>query len=142
VLNAPEEKEMTSVEEITERMSGNIRTLQLCFRLVASVHVLYHAKFGARLRLGLGFELLEAHRRTPHMFPSRPAFLLYTSLVVLVSAYLIWVVAPKSGSRNIFVYVTICSIVGSVSVVGVKVRNEEPGRAQCSFFFWGCSSIR
>eukprot|EP00730_Choanoeca_flexa_P015318 TRINITY_DN7011_c0_g1_i4.p1 TRINITY_DN7011_c0_g1~~TRINITY_DN7011_c0_g1_i4.p1 ORF type:complete len:401 (+),score=107.39 TRINITY_DN7011_c0_g1_i4:155-1357(+) len=72
VVNAPEEKEIESVSEITDEMGSNV------------------------------------------------AFQLYAIAVVLGSLYLIYFVAPRIGKRNIFVYVTICSIVGSLSVIGVK----------------------
>jgi len=47
-------------------------------------------------------------------------FQAYVSFVLVASVYLIWFVADKIGKKNILVYVTICSIVGSVSVIGVK----------------------
>lgn len=66
----------------------------------------------------------------PTSFPSLPrptptAFQLYTALVVGTSIYLIWFVAPKHGRRNILIYVIICSIIGSISVIGVKVAQEK-----------------
>ncbi|EDQ84992.1 uncharacterized protein MONBRDRAFT_34446 [Monosiga brevicollis MX1] len=72
VVNAPEEKQVTSVQEITDQMFNNI------------------------------------------------PFQLYASAVILGAIYMIYFVAPRIGKRNIFVYVFICSIVGSLSVIGVK----------------------
>eukprot|EP00045_Choanoeca_perplexa_P006873 m.59932 g.59932 ORF g.59932 m.59932 type:complete len:396 (+) comp13829_c0_seq2:162-1349(+) len=72
VVNAPEEKQVESVQEITDEMGSNL------------------------------------------------AFQFYAACVLLGSLYLIYFVAPRIGKRNIFVYVTICSIVGSISVIGVK----------------------
>ncbi|EGD82546.1 magnesium transporter NIPA3 [Salpingoeca rosetta] len=72
VLNAPEEKEVSSVSEITDQMFDNA------------------------------------------------PFLGYAVCVILLSLYLIFIVAPKHGKRNIFVNITICSVVGSLSVIGVK----------------------
>lgn len=87
VLNVPEERQVNSVEEITDEMFSNIRMLEF-WLFVNSLH---------------------------------SAFQLYAIAVILSTIYLIYVVAPVHGRRNIFVYVTICSIVGSISVIGVKV---------------------
>lgn len=56
------------------------------------------------------------------------AFLGYAVCVILLSVYLIFVVAPKHGKRNIFVNLTICSVVGSLSVIGVKVSSDRQAR--------------
>ena len=37
-----------------------------------------------------------------------------------VILYLIFSVAPKHGNSNIFVYLAICSLIGSLSVMSVK----------------------
>ena len=49
-------------------------------------------------------------------------FLLYCTTALGVILYLIFSVAPKHGNSNIFVYLAICSLIGSLSVMSVKVR--------------------
>jgi len=72
VMNAPEEQEVKSIDEIIMRMETN-----------------------------LGFHL-------------------YAFFVVCVTSVLIFHYSPLYGRTNVFVYVTICSLVGSISVIGVK----------------------
>ncbi|KAK9837234.1 hypothetical protein WJX81_000514 [Elliptochloris bilobata] len=50
----------------------------------------------------------------------QPAFLLYSVLVTSAIVYLIWHVAPVHGNSSIFVYIGICSLIGSLSVMSVK----------------------
>ena len=50
------------------------------------------------------------------------AFLLYSMLVISAIVYLIWYVAPVHGNSSIFVYLGICSLIGSLSVMSVKAR--------------------
>ena len=47
-------------------------------------------------------------------------FLLYSSIVIGLSIYLIFWVAPLKGQTNILVYIAICSLIGSLTVVGCK----------------------
>ena len=46
---------------------------------------------------------------------------MYIIMVTAVSCYLIAWVAPTHGTTNVFIYVGICSLVGSLSVMSVKV---------------------
>mmetsp|Transcript_56037 Transcript_56037/g.177567 ORF Transcript_56037/g.177567 Transcript_56037/m.177567 type:complete len:342 (+) Transcript_56037:128-1153(+) len=50
----------------------------------------------------------------------QPEFMCYVTFVMAVVIVLIFHVAPKHGSNNIFVYVGICSLVGSLSVMSCK----------------------
>jgi len=50
----------------------------------------------------------------------QPAFLLYCLVVLVVSLVFIYVLSPKYGKKSPVVYLTICSLVGSVSVMGIK----------------------
>lgn len=50
----------------------------------------------------------------------QPAFLLYVFSVTVFALVMIYKVAPKYGRRNPMVYVSICSTVGSVSVMSIK----------------------
>ncbi|KAJ6125623.1 hypothetical protein N7471_012940 [Penicillium samsonianum] len=50
----------------------------------------------------------------------QPFFLLYCVCVAILAIYIIWKVAPVQGRTNPLVYISICSSVGSVSVMSVK----------------------
>ncbi|NWI68428.1 NIPA2 protein, partial [Todus mexicanus] len=47
-------------------------------------------------------------------------FVVFATLVVIVSLILIFVVGPRHGQTNILVYITICSVIGALSVSCVK----------------------
>lgn len=48
------------------------------------------------------------------------AFVVFATLVVIVSLILIFVVGPRHGQTNILVYITVCSVIGALSVSCVK----------------------
>lgn len=48
------------------------------------------------------------------------AFLIYCAAVVVFSIVMIYKVSPKYGKKNPLIYLSICSTVGSVSVMSVK----------------------
>ncbi|KAL0085256.1 magnesium transporter [Phycomyces blakesleeanus] len=50
----------------------------------------------------------------------QPAFMTYCAMVVIVSLIMIYLVVPRYGKKNPFVYISICSLVGSVSVMSIK----------------------
>lgn len=47
-------------------------------------------------------------------------FLLYALFSISVSIYLIFAIAPQYGQSNILVYIAICSLIGSLSVMACK----------------------
>lgn len=47
-------------------------------------------------------------------------FVVFATLIVIVSLILIFVVGPRHGQTNILVYITICSVIGALSVSCVK----------------------
>lgn len=53
-------------------------------------------------------------------YATRPGFLFYVFTVAVFSLVMIYYVAPKYGRRNPIVYISICSVVGSVSVMAIK----------------------
>lgn len=57
---------------------------------------------------------------------SRPpaAFVFYALFAITVIVFLIYYVAPTHGTTNIFVYLGICSLAGSLSVMSCKVRGS------------------
>jgi hypothetical protein len=50
----------------------------------------------------------------------RPGFLIYMIGIIAISLYLIYKVGPVYGKTHMLVYITICSLVGSISVMAVK----------------------
>ena len=50
----------------------------------------------------------------------QPTFLMYALSVLIISVTLVWGIAPKHGHSNILVYIAICSLVGSLSVMSIK----------------------
>ncbi|KAJ3899735.1 magnesium transporter NIPA-domain-containing protein [Lentinula edodes] len=50
----------------------------------------------------------------------QPGFLLYVFTVLVFSMVMIYVVAPRYGKSNPLVFISICSVVGSVSVMSIK----------------------
>ncbi|EGU11121.1 hypothetical protein RTG_02921 [Rhodotorula toruloides ATCC 204091] len=50
----------------------------------------------------------------------QPGFMFYAFFVTCFSLYMIYKVAPKHGNKNPLVYLSICSLVGSISVMAVK----------------------
>ncbi|ORZ31200.1 magnesium transporter, partial [Catenaria anguillulae PL171] len=50
----------------------------------------------------------------------QPGFIFYAVVVTFASGWLIYKVAPKHGKENMLVYISICSLVGSISVMAVK----------------------
>eukprot|EP00038_Savillea_parva_P026892 m.56665 g.56665 ORF g.56665 m.56665 type:complete len:398 (+) comp7693_c2_seq2:98-1291(+) len=54
------------------------------------------------------------------MMKTNLTFQLYTLLVASGVLVLIYDYAPRFGKTNVFVYVSVCSLVGSISVIGVK----------------------
>jgi len=49
-----------------------------------------------------------------------PGFLSYAGVVILGSAAVAWFVAPKYGKKSMLIYLTICSLVGGLSVVATQ----------------------
>ncbi|ORX33947.1 magnesium transporter NIPA-domain-containing protein [Kockovaella imperatae] len=53
-------------------------------------------------------------------YASQTSFLLYITFVTIFSTYMIFKVAPIHGTKNPMVYLSICSLVGSVSIMAIK----------------------
>ncbi|KAG9156366.1 hypothetical protein Leryth_009226 [Lithospermum erythrorhizon] len=50
----------------------------------------------------------------------QPAFLLYTASAVAITLVLVLYCEPRSGQSNIMVYIGVCSIIGSLTVMSIK----------------------
>lgn len=63
------------------------------------------------------------------------------SLVIVSCLVIVWKVAPKYGKKHMLVYITICSLIGSLSVVATQglgaaiVRNITTGTPQFNHWF-------
>lgn len=51
---------------------------------------------------------------------AQPAFVAYLLFVITLSTVSIFWLEPKYGATNVFVYITICSVIGSLSVMAAK----------------------
>uniref|UniRef100_A0A3Q3JZ00 NIPA magnesium transporter 2 n=1 Tax=Monopterus albus TaxID=43700 RepID=A0A3Q3JZ00_MONAL len=49
-----------------------------------------------------------------------PGFFVFATLIIIVALIFIFVVGPRHGQTNILVYITICSVIGALSVSCVK----------------------
>ncbi|KAG5645493.1 hypothetical protein DXG03_005901 [Asterophora parasitica] len=50
----------------------------------------------------------------------RPGFLMYCFTVLVFTLIMVYAVAPKYGRSNPLIYISICSLVGSISVMAIK----------------------
>ncbi|KAJ8661478.1 hypothetical protein O0I10_002744 [Lichtheimia ornata] len=50
----------------------------------------------------------------------QPGFLVYSILVIITTVLMIWKAVPRWGKTKVMVYVSICSLVGSLSVMAIK----------------------
>ncbi|KAI5474363.1 DUF803 domain membrane protein, partial [Pseudohyphozyma bogoriensis] len=50
----------------------------------------------------------------------QPGFLFYCFICAIFCFYMIYVVAPKHGDQHAIVYISICSVAGSVSIMAIK----------------------
>ncbi|XP_038679751.1 probable magnesium transporter NIPA6 isoform X2 [Tripterygium wilfordii] len=70
---------------------------------------------------------------------TQPAFLLYTASVVAVALVLILYCGPRYGQTNILVYIGICSMIGSLTVmsvkaIGIAIKLTLEGQNQAKYF--------
>lgn len=49
-----------------------------------------------------------------------PGFIIYVTFIIAASLILIFCCAPKYGTTNLLIYILICSVIGSLSVMGCK----------------------
>uniref|UniRef100_A0AAV2KW79 Magnesium transporter n=1 Tax=Knipowitschia caucasica TaxID=637954 RepID=A0AAV2KW79_KNICA len=63
-----------------------------------------------------------------------PGFLFFAALVIVVALIFIFVVGPRHGQTNIMVYITICSVIGALSVscvkgLGIAIKEAIAGKS-------------
>jgi len=49
-----------------------------------------------------------------------PAFLIYALMVTVFAVFMIYWIAPKHGKKNPMIFLSICSTVGSLSIMAIK----------------------
>lgn len=69
---------------------------------------------------------------------ARAAFLGYAVFAVSVIVFLILYVAPQHGTSNLFVYLGVCSLAGSLSVMSCKVRGMRVREGRHA---WGAEGV-
>ncbi|XP_059630867.1 probable magnesium transporter NIPA1 [Cornus florida] len=70
---------------------------------------------------------------------TQPAFLLYTASAIAIVLVLVLFYAPRYGQTNIMVYIGICSIIGSLTVmsikaIGIAIKLTLEGSSQVTHF--------
>ena len=50
----------------------------------------------------------------------QPGFMLYCGVIAIFALVMIYQVAPKYGKKNPLIYLSICSTVGSISIMAIK----------------------
>ncbi|KAM3199446.1 putative magnesium transporter NIPA4 [Capsicum annuum] len=78
--------------------------------LVGSVSIVLHAPLEKKI---------ESVMEVWHL-ATEPGFIVYTCVVVVVVLVLIFRYVPKLGQRYLVIYIGICSLTGSLTVMGVK----------------------
>ncbi|CEF67790.1 Spichthyin [Strongyloides ratti] len=84
-----------------------------------------------------------------------PMFIIYVIVIIVVTLGIVIHVAPRYGRSNILVYISVCSLIGSLSVLSVKglglaIKETIAGDQQITNFltwFWllsviGCVSVQ
>lgn len=69
-----------------------------------------------------------------------PGFLTYTGVILVGCAFIVFWVAPRYGKKTMMVYISVCSLIGGLSVVctqglGVAVIAQASGKAQFNQWF-------
>jgi magnesium transporter len=52
--------------------------------------------------------------------------MMYAVTATAVILYMIFYVSPEQGTSNIFIYIGICSVAGSLSVISCKASAQQP----------------
>lgn len=78
--------------------------------LVGSVTIVLHAPLERDI---------ESVKQVWHL-ATEPGFIVYTIIVLALVIVLIFIFVPRIGHKNMIVYIGICSLMGSLTVMGVK----------------------
>jgi len=105
---------------------GTLGKLGCAICLIGSVIIVLHAPPDAEIEtvdeilhyaIQPGMSLLS---NGAHYFLTSIGFMFYCILVATFTGVMIYKVAPRYGKKNPLVYISICSAVGSISVMSVK----------------------
>lgn len=69
-------------------------------------------------------------------YAAQPLFLAYLLFVTVFSLYMVYKVVPTHGTRNPMVYLSVCSLVGSVSVMAIKVSFRGSAKPDLYLIHW------
>jgi hypothetical protein len=53
-------------------------------------------------------------------YAMQPGFMFYCAITTIFAVFMIYRIAPKYGKKNPLVYLSICSTVGSISIMAIK----------------------
>jgi hypothetical protein len=110
---------------------GTLGKLGCAICLIGSVIIVLHApadKEIERIDEILHFAIQPGTPRFPNTQftkdpltpPAHPGFLFYITLVIAFSLVMIYKISPKYGKKNPLVYISICSTIGSLTVLSCK----------------------
>ncbi|KAI9340971.1 Non-imprinted in Prader-Willi/Angelman syndrome region protein 2 [Pilaira anomala] len=94
---------------LNEKM-GPIGIIGCLLSLIGAVIIIFHAPEDP--------EVQSVQELVSYML--KPGFLTYGIMVILVVILMIWKIVPRWGKTSPIVYLSICSLVGSLSVMAVK----------------------
>ncbi len=107
---------------------GHIGRIGCTLCLIGSLIIVLHAPPDKEINTVdeiLGYALQPGVYSSPDFTPNEPlnldaGFLLYCFTVLVFSLVMIYAVVPRYGKKNPSVYISICSVVGSISVMAIK----------------------
>lgn len=76
-----------------------------------------------------------------HLFIS-PGFLVWTGICIVIALVIVFYVAPRWGKTNMIPYISVCSLIGGISVsctqgLGSSIVTSIQGESQVkNWFFW------
>ena len=136
VLHAPEERPITSLLQVWQlalqpgQLSALLHVQRTLTLIMATVLLSLHQTLMS-LITSVSVHLYACHCYTPgsHLVKmliticfGNAGFLLYVVSAIAVTLVFMLHIAPAHGTSSIYVYITICSLVGSLSVISCKVH--------------------
>lgn len=112
VLHAPHERTITSVKEVW-RLATEPGIFS-CLKLIFLVLIISSGPY-------IVLELFMVNLANSEIC-SLTGFLIYTFLVLLVVSVLIFYYVPRVGQKHMIVYVGICSLMGSLTVLIISMQ--------------------
>ncbi|TMW98820.1 hypothetical protein EJD97_003436 [Solanum chilense] len=88
--------------------------------LVGSISIVLHAPLERKIESVMDVWHLASEDRNGFVVVEKTGFIIYTCVVVVAVLVLIFRFVPKYGQRYMVIYIGICSLTGSLTVMGVK----------------------